>query len=301
MTPRITNIKLLIPAICFLFSLFSITAAAQTNIDRETAGLFGPVRSVKTKELDSLGKLKQNGDLVTYDQAGHEISREMVSDYGEAMGKVSQTFDAQGILTESAWADPKGKVISRDVFTYKDGKIIQQLTYNGAGALVEKTVKRYDAGRRLDADIYHTPDGRAVARSVYKYKEGNVPVEVAFFRADGRKATAPVGPCLGAHRITYTYDTKGRVAAKEVFEGDGTLKKSYQYKYDDKGNFMEYVVRDIWGTTTTFVYEYLFDPRGNWIKQTSTGTSKDSGKFSTSVKSEPYVRTKVTTREITYY
>lgn len=261
----------------------------------------GPVRSVKTKELDSLGKLKQSGEHVTYDQRGYEISREMVSDYGEAMGKMSQTFDAQGILTESTWTDPNGKVISREALTYKDGKIIQQLTYNGTGALAEKTVKTYDADGRLDSEIYHTPDDRPVARSVSKYDKGNLPVEVAFFLADGRKATAPVGPCLGAHRVAYTYDTKGRVAAKEVFEDEGTLKKSYQYQYDDNGNFMEYVVRDIWGTTTTFVYKYVFDPRGNWIKKTSTGTSIDSGKFSTSGKSEPYIRTQITTREITYY
>jgi hypothetical protein len=228
------------------------------------------------------------------------MTREPVSDYGEPMGKMSQTFDAQGLLAESIWTGPKGEVISKDVYSYKEGKLIRQLTYNGAGTIVEKTVRSYDAEGRVNAETYHTPDDKPVAKTVYKYDKGNGPVEVAFFLADGRKATAPVGPCLGAHRVVFTHNDQGRVLTRAVFEDDGRLKKSYRYAYDNKGNTIEYVSGNGY-STTTFVYKYEFDAKGNWIKKTAASTTKDDKPLFPGGSSKPYTRTTVTTRELTYY
>jgi hypothetical protein len=282
----------------FLLLVLSICIAAQSKSDRETAGLFGPVRSVQSKTIDL--SRTTDGDFVTYDREGREMSREPVSDYGEPMGKMVQSFDALGLRAESTWTDPKGKVVGKEVYNYKDGKLILHLTYNGAGTLVEKTVRSYDAGGRVDADIYHTPDDKAVAKTIYKYDKGSDPIEVAFFRADGRKATAPVGPCLGAHRVTYTYNDNGKVSTRAVFEDDGRLKKSYRYAYDDKGNTTEYVSGDDY-STTTFVYKYEFDAKGNWIKKTAESTTKAGKPLFSGESSKPYIRTTVTTREIIYY
>lgn len=273
-----------------------VFVAGQSKTDRETANLLGPVKSVRNKTID-LGR-SSNGDFVIYSEAGNEITREMVSDFGEAIGKTSQTFGAQGLLTERVWTDPKGR-ISRDVYSYKDGKLIQQLTYNGTGALVEKTGRSYDAAGRAGEEIYYSADDKPVAKTVYRYVTGSDPVEVAFFLSDGRKATAPVGPCLGAHRVEYTYDKIGRVVGRRVFEDDGALKKSYKMTYDAKGNIAEYVSESASGLTTTFIYSYEFDPKGNWIKKTATSTMKEEKPLFGN--GTPYVRTTVTTREIIYY
>lgn len=163
-----------------LFSLgLSAPAAAQSKTDRENAGLVGPVKSVRSKSVDYTGKeavgqglLKKSGDLVIYDRAGRETEREMVSDYGEAMGKVSQTVDSQGLLTGSLWTGPKGNVISKDVYTYSNGKRVEQLRYNGTGVLVEKTVKGYDSVGRLETDTYYDP-AKPVAKTVYRYDGKN--------------------------------------------------------------------------------------------------------------------------------
>lgn len=289
--------------ICLLSSL---SAAAQPKTDRETAGLVGPVKSVRSKSVDYSGKetagegiLKKAGDLVIYDQAGRETEREMVSDYGEAMGKVSQTFDAQGLLTGSIWTGPKGNVISKDVYTYLNGKRVEQLKYDGAGVLVEKTVKSYDSAGRLETDTYYDP-AKPVAKTVYKYEGKNEPIEVAFFLANGRKATAPVGPCLGAHRVTYTYNNEGRVVNKVLFEDDGSFKKGFQYGYDERGNTMKYLSQSR-SLSVTYVYKYEFDQKGNWIKQTATGTSIANGLDVFGKAPTPYIRTTVNIREIIYY
>ena len=38
---------------------------------------------------------------------------------------------------------------------------------------------------------------------------------------NGSKAVAPIGPCLGAQKVVYTYDKERRIETKVAFELDG--------------------------------------------------------------------------------
>ena len=71
-------------------------------------------------------------------------------------------------------------------------------------------------------------------------------------------------------------------------------------RYDDRGNIIEYFSESR-GSTFTSVYRYEFDEKGNWIKQIAKGTSMEKGLDVFGKPPTPYVRTTVTTREITYY
>jgi antitoxin component YwqK of YwqJK toxin-antitoxin module len=290
-----------------LILLTTVVTAQRVKTDRDSAGLIGPVKSVQSKSVDYQGDkivgegfMKIDGDKVTYDRDGREVDRKPVSDYGADMGRISKVFDERGLLTESTWVDPKGAVIKKNVLTYlADGRLSQSLTYNGDGVLVVKTITSYDGQGRIDAETYYDPL-KLAAKTIHKYDDRNDLIEVAFFLADGRKATAPVGPCLGAHRVTFVYNDNRQIIAQAAFEDDGSKKKSYAWSYDEKGNVAKYVVENR-GSTTTFVYKYEFDGRGNWIKRTATGTSLENGLTVFGKPGEPYVRTTLTTREITYY
>ena len=284
----------------------SFATAQDKTSDRAKAGLSGPVKSLRSVSIDYSGEkivgegfMKREGDRVSYDAAGRETDRVPVSDYGDSMGKISRIFDQQGLLAESSWVDAKGKLLKRDVFRYTDGRLSETLTYTGAGDLLEKTVHAYDGGGRLEAEIYYDRN-KPIARTVYRYGDKSKPIEISFFMADGSKATAPVGPCLGAHRMTLDYNDKGKNISQTAFEADGTQKKRYRWKYDDRGNIVEYFT-ETEGSTVNFVYKYEFDTRGNWIKRVSTGTTLEKGQDVFGMKPTPYVRSTVTVREITYY
>jgi len=288
-------------------TLLSAAGVSQTKkTDREDAGLIGPVKSIQSKSADYSGDkilgegfMKPDGDLIMYDESGRELDRKPVSDFGEAMGKMSRIFDKAGFLTEYSWVDPKGNLIKKDIYSYAGGRLAQTLTYNGALALVEKTVNNYDSRGRLEAENYYDPV-RPVAKTIYKYDDKNNLVEVAFFMADGSKATAPVGPCLGAHRVTYEYGEKRLITARVDFEADGTKKKGYKWTYDDKGQIARYFIESA-SSTTSFIYKYEFDSHGNWTKRIATGTSLEKGLTVFGHTPTPYVRTTVTTRQISYF
>ncbi len=307
--------------------LTSLAVIGQPKSDRERANLLGAVKTIKERSYSYMGPTdykKDNekdrkfdtGDTVTYDKQGNEIERIMVSDYGELMGKLTNRFDAQGLLLETIDASPKGVVQERVVYSYKDGKLVQKLTYDSNGAVRLKTVNRYDNKGDLLEEEYSDPH-IVRAKTVFKFDSNHKLIEAAFFLSNGERAYAVVGPCLGAHRLTYTYDEKGRLAAKAVFEADGKEKKNWTYVYDQRGDQIKQIMKSQWGTTT-YDFKYEYDAAGNWIRSTSIDETKDDisdrllqtmlkaeGKTATPEElrklNEKSKMTRVTTREITYY
>ncbi len=297
-----TSISLLL-----LIATSAYAAIAQAKTDREKANFIGPVKSFTSSSADFIGdKIDGKGlsikppETVSYDETGNELENQMVSDFGEQMGRTVKKFDPKHHLLENAWVDPKGKVVRKDIYVYVDGRLSEVKTFDAKDVLREKITYSYDDRARLIEEVYYDPT-RPVAKTVYKYDERSAqPLEIAFFLNDGSKATAPVGPCLGAHRIVATYDEKGRTLTNEVFEENGTLKKSQRWTYDDRSNVSTYISKSR-NSSVTYVYCYEYDERGNWIKQVATGTSKEDGLDVFGKPATPYVRTTVTTRKITYF
>ena len=166
--------------------------------------------------------------------------------------------------------------------------------HDGKGTAVLKQVNSYGENERLREETYYDPK-KAAGKTVYQYDEkGNVS-EVAFHLADGSKAVAPIGPCLGAHRVIYSYDGTGKPIKVVAYEPDGELKKSWQYSYNPKGQVAEDIRESAW-SRTAFIYIYEYDSHGNWIKQIATVT--DQSKLSQTGATE---RKTIISREIVYY
>jgi hypothetical protein len=94
--------------------LLTVTAVALSQsktTDRQKAGLVGPVRTVSGLSVDYTGEIKGSGfmkkgeDIVTYDASGFEIERRPISDFGEAMGRMTRSVYTVGRLGASAWFD----------------------------------------------------------------------------------------------------------------------------------------------------------------------------------------------------
>ncbi len=95
---------------------------------------------------------------------------------------------------------------------------------------------------------------------------------------------------------TTTYDNKGtRIDNAYFLAAGGSLTGREVYKYDDKGNIIEMTMQKEDGSLISKeVYNYEFDPFGNWTKMTTSVAVMEGGK----VTFEP---TEVTYRTIAYY
>jgi tetratricopeptide (TPR) repeat protein len=93
-----------------------------------------------------------------------------------------------------------------------------------------------------------------------------------------------------------TYDPRGRKIDTVAYpvEGDSLTGKE-QYRYDEKGNIIEMVVRDVDGSVLNKeTYKYEFDPLGNWQKMTTSIALYENGTVS-------YEPIEVSYRTIAYY
>lgn len=257
--------------------LVGLTAAHKES-NREEEDLLGPVRSVSSQmtsrlmgldlgEPESEGRPQQQ-DLVVYDARGNEAERTIYDDYGFLVGRQVTKRDPDGHRVESVLFDPKGAVMARYVYVYTDGKLAETVHYDREGKVGLREVSHYGEQARLSEVTYRTAS-KAVGKTVYRYDPAGRRSETIYFMPDGSKAIAPIGPCLGAHRVTFTYDEKGRPHEAVSYEPNGVMKKSWLYAYNDKGLMSEEKLEDSYGhSTNTHVYE--FDSRGNWIKRTTT-------------------------------
>jgi hypothetical protein len=283
----------------FTFFLF-FSAVAQEKSDREKADLLGPVRSVRSQTIDYKDEtLKQSlgiwqTESVTYDEKGNEIERNTSLAQGSMVGKEVRTYDAKANLIQSILSTDAG-VSERRVYAYEGGKLINIVSYDANGKVDSRQLNSYSKDGLLLEEKYFA-GGSAFGKTVFKYDRiGNLS-EMAFYLPNGTKAIALMGPCHGAHRMTYAYNEQRKPAQIASYEPNGDLKEKWQYAYDSKGlitsDSFEYV-----GSRQTSVYVYEYDSRGNWIKKTTT---TDFG-IKSSARIAPRSTASVTSREISYY
>ena len=237
-------------------------------------------------------------DSVTFDASGKITERTIYDDYGFLVGKEIYSYDSKGNLTKTELYDSKGAVEEKRAFTYGvNNKPVRLVIYDGKGADTLKQTYSYDEKGNLREEVYYEQE-KPVGRTSFKSDErGNI-AEVAFYLADGSKAVAPVGPCFGAHRVVYAYNSKNELIEKTAYEINGSVKRKWSYVYDGKGNITEDIRVDEW-STLKFDYTYEYDSNGNWIEQTSlVRTSRKPLEGNTPDISERKI---VTIRNITYY
>ena len=281
--------------------IFGLTAAREVP-DAQRENLFGPVRSVDVRMTRHLGDEAEDGsgamqlDIVTYDPAGHEIERTIYDDYGFVVGKQVVTRDADGAVTERILSDPEGNVLDRESYVYTGGRLAEIAHRDDKGKVGLRQVNIYGDDGLVREETYHEAE-TPVGRTVFRYDAQGRASEALYYTADGARAVAPIGPCLGAHRMTFEYDGKGRPAKVVAYEPDGTMKKSWRYLYNAKGDIAEERREDSWSNqASTISYEY--DSRGNWIRRVAiVNDLPKPGRSET----QPTRSTVIHSRKITYH
>jgi hypothetical protein len=290
----------LVAAASIAAASIATTASAQGS-NREREGLVGRVSIVRAEYVHATragdgfkedGQRRQLGN-VTYDEAGNYAVREVIDDYGFPVGKETFAY-TKGRLTSAQLVDLKGGVMERREYAYGSSSQYESVTITDLSGRAWQEHYTRGVGDRIEA-IRYVSEMKDLGNTAFTYRgDAQKPDEIAFFIPGGRPATAPVGPCLGAHRVVYRY-VEGRVSEREIYEDNGALKRKSSFKYDGRGNVAEETRTD-GPTRSLFQYEYRYDDRGNWIRKVETIRY---GIDRTSEPESPLVR--VTTRTITYY
>jgi YD repeat-containing protein len=174
------------------------------------------------------------------------------------------TYDVKGNRIEG-----KSEDTTKTAYTYDaQGRVIEEVTSDHVG-LIGKTVYTYDDKGNLTEEEVYGPSG-------LKYRSEHI------YDDQGRRIATTNDdthdPALGIEKVVMTYDNKGNIREMTTY---------YTHKIGDEED------RPI-PPPAKRVYTYEFDTHGNWIKQTQTLCTAETGE----PVCEPFM---VTYRTITYY
>ena len=136
----------------------------------------------------------------------------------------------------------------------RNGNQIEQTVYTQDGSMVERTLKEYNAGGFVIREKYFAGEDEAAEEKSYDRNENGLILKEFKHYLDGSYDTT-----------TYEYDSQNRILSRitqndegeteqktiheyrddflvksQVFDGDGNLLQSDEFKYDEKGNSVEH-------------------------------------------------------------
>tara|TARA_B110000208_G_C11614417_1_gene374825 strand:- start:86 stop:781 length:696 start_codon:yes stop_codon:yes gene_type:complete len=196
---------------------------SQNQNDRSISNLQlkGKIKSVKTSKW-----------YVEYDYKGNQIKETNYNPFYDIECKY--LFDDKGNPIVAEWFNTYGQLEMRSVYKYDlKGNPIEEIKYNSNGEIVEIFTSKYDKERNL--------------------------VEWCWLNSDRSISM----------KYTYTFDNLGRKIEEKIYwEYDETYSYQYFYKYNIQGHVIE---KKVLPGDVTHKFQYKYDNKGNWIEQISFG------------------------------
>jgi hypothetical protein len=246
------------------FIICAARASAQGIPDKESMGLKGPVKTVRTK-------------IHTATQGGTAADARLSDS--------EHTFDREGRAVEKVYYNPDGTVWQREVFTYDDAGRTG-VVYGADGTIRQRVFtqkEEFDKEHRTGRKVI-SGEGMAYSEFINKYDERGRWLEGFAYDREGKLKSRSVNRYGADGRLQefLHYNGAGTVLLKYVIVPEGTQ----VYTYDDGGVLVsaETRRRDVCKES---------DPYGNCKSQTAAWTVTKGGKV------EEVTHT--TTRSFTYY
>ena len=187
------------------------------------------------KENNTYNKLGQLNQKVIYkyDDKGKRISRDLYNSYGKLQMKFLYVYDNKGFKTAYNSYSPTGEL--NDSYLYKNdikGRMIEEIWIKKDKSFGSKYTYEYDKLGKLSKMCQYTNSENQVDNcTTYKYDKLGRISEMEIFGSNN----APT------RRTVITYDDKGNEKEIKYYDGKGTFleERNYEYKFDDKGNWVE--------------------------------------------------------------
>jgi len=281
-------------SVTFLFScLYASLAIAGVKTDLQKDDLTGPAQTVR---IETARFSNRSGQWV---EGPRELSASVIYNVrgnktevigSVFVGKTLYTYDLQGKLIETVSYNSDNSLLSKTVYTYADtGNLVEMVSYNADGSLDSKTEYTYDDAGRLTEAVSSASFG-LLSRIRYVYDDQGHLLEELFEHS----------------RLIHTYDIQGnriRTVSYDAHDPGLGIEKTVE-TYDANGNILElttYYTEKVGEEEgkpipppSKRIYTYEWDARSNWVKQTQTSCTAETGK----PVCEPSL---VTYRTITYY
>lgn len=189
------------------------------HYEYDEAGM--PVRKIQFDKDEQIGTYYdlyeyENGILIkdTYLSIGHPSAVQWytVYEYDTEGNRVRETvYTADDIMSQ------------RQLYTYENGRLIEQVTQDGSANPVTRYVYHYE-GERLTKQDWYSPVDKLQYSMVYTFGSEDEPVKETVTFPDGTEGSY----------VVMIYDEYGRLIKKENHQSSGTVYSTIEFEYEKK-------------------------------------------------------------------
>jgi hypothetical protein len=268
-----------------LYSTFAIGQRQHCQPDRVNDGLQGKVKSIALKEYSAtndtdllesniryydewgyLTEIKEfNGDgtivqrqVFVYTKKRSRKEELLYDEDGNLFEKTMIKLNSMGNPTQSIVMDPQGNMQGKNTYQYDEkDRLVQQNGYDAKGKLSEKSYYTYTNDVLNQYLSFSEFENKKI---LYKYDVHKNPIEMLVYDSKTKDFL---------EKITQKFDQNKNVIETSYWDEKNGLKSTVLYKYDDKGNLLEYSVVDAdKNIRDVFFFVYQYDKYNNWVWQT---------------------------------
>ncbi|MBR5096999.1 MAG: hypothetical protein IK094_07850 [Treponema sp.] len=175
---------------------------------------------------------------------------------GNLFWKVSAVFDKNGKKTEENEYDAKGALLGKTIYKYEGSDSIDETYYNSRGDLIWKNTYKYNSEQKLVENCSYFANGNLDVKKIYVYSPDGKLTEINSYNHLNEQIAREVN----------IYNADGLLSEYAVYGSDGKRRSRVFYKYDAKKNVIKqttYNIAQKFGNTVNemvgqsdFEYEY---------------------------------------------
>jgi len=139
---------------------------------------------------------------------GNEIESTEMTPKDVVQNQITSVYDENGKLREQSYVNSDSETIWKNTFVYNSEGLKSEVSeYNSKNELKSKTIYIYDRGNLVDETIYDS-EGALLWKTIYKYNAAGAKELVSEYSADGSLS----------NQETYTYNDAGAIDTITVFD-----------------------------------------------------------------------------------
>ena len=272
-----------------IYSTFAIGQRQHKATDWSKDGLQGKVKSIAVKEYSAASDTSQQGDLLeyfikNYDECGYLIEIKEFNDEKIVMQQQVAIYSKKRKQKEEMLYGEDGILLEKTITKLNSvGNPTQSIVINSQGKIQEKNTYQYDEKNRLLKQSGYDAKGKLSERSYYTYHNDVLNQYLSFSEFENKKILYkydanknPIEMMIYdsktnafLEKITQKFDVQKNIVETTNWDEKNVLKSITAYKYDEKGNQIEYIVLDSnKNIQDSYTFSYQYDKQGNWIAQT---------------------------------
>lgn len=211
-------------------------------------------RQIETSEL-SIKDALVDKITYTYDNNNNITNTVCTDADGKVQWKIDSVYDAKGTKTEESEFNAGDVLSNKSIWKTVPGKSSEEAYYSAEGALLGKTITKFDEHARVSEVNTYSPNGQLDERRVNSYNDAGKLSEVTYFLPNG----------VQQKKVVFRFDSAYAVTEEQTYNESNKLVQRIIFKYDAAGNITKattYTVADKFGGTVnelTAICEYSYN------------------------------------------